>query len=679
MPAGRFSANAMRRTLALSSSYWGVYAALDYCLSDTLSAVLQPSQYVPDPSYWNAGLLALLIITGAGTPLGAVAGLLCGRDGAALSVIAVFAVVVGASSSPGLTPLFVTLAVPLALGAVVLWSNVYQARAQRFWFLTNPWTVSLVLIVRPWLYRDILGDASLRWQLIVASALALVAIAGFSWLFRRRFSIQWIRYAAVLLGLVSIAAGFGMRGRSGFPATADSSQAAGKPNIILITLDTVRADHLSVYGYERDTTPNLRRFAAESTLYRHAISAANWTAPSHASIFTGMYTLRHGVRYDVPDNRLGTLPDAVPTLAEALAHQGYRTAGLVANYEYLSDSLGFGRGFDVYRLAMPWMVFEQSLYPSALRWMRRRLLPRIEEDIVYLNSERMTAEALRILDRLSSRQPFFLFLNYMDAHWPYAPPEPFLSRFAKPSRQRSNQEYYDLARAVDGGERVVTEAERRDLVGAYDGGIAYMDDRLGILFDALRRAGVYDRALIIVTSDHGEAFGEKSLLEHGKSLYQDEVHVPLLIKYPGQREPAEVSAMVSGVDLFPTVTEAVGAQAGPYLAGLPLQRGSGPSARPVFAESYLGPGMDAPRVRRTQRAIFRDSWKVTLSTEGGPELYNLAADAGENSNVIREQPGVAAQMEAALSAWQGNLAPVGASSGLDKATLERLKSLGYVQ
>ncbi len=670
----------MRRTLAWAASYWGVYAALDYCLSDTLPSLLHANEYVPDPSYWNAGLLSLLMIVAAGTLLGAVAGLLCGRGGAALTVIAVFAAVVGASSSPGLLPLLTTLAVPLAMGAVVLWANFNEARARRFWFLTNPATLSLVLIVRPWLYRDILDDTSLRWQLIAASALAVLAIAGFSWLMRRHFSLRWIRYVAVLLALVSVTAGFGIRSRPRFPAAAGSARAAGKPNIILITLDTVRADHLSVYGYERDTTPNLRRFAAESTLYRHAISTASWTAPSHASIFTGMYALRHGVRYDLPDNRLGTLPGAVPTLTETLADQGYRTAGLAANYAYLKDSLGFGRGFGAYRVAVPWMVFEQSRYPSALRWVRRWLLPPVSEESLFVNGEQMTAEARGMVDQAAVRQPFFLFLNYMDAHWPYTSSEPFRSRFGAPGRRFSRQEFTDLGVAVNRGERVVTEQERRSLIDAYDSGIGYLDHQLGILFDALRRAGVYDGALIILTSDHGEAFGQKALLEHGTSVYQNQVQVPLLIKYPSQRAPAEVNTLTSGVDIYPTILDAVGAAGRSYLAGMPLQRVSGQLERAVFSECYPEWDMwtNFPRFRRIERAVLRDSWKLILSTDGTRELYNLAADSGEDRNVISEQPQVAGEMEAVLAAWQKNLAPVGAPARLDKTTMDRLRSLGYV-
>jgi arylsulfatase A-like enzyme len=571
-----------------------------------------------------------------------------------------------------------------------LWASLSEKRARQFWFLTNPVTITLALLVRPWLYQDILVDSPLRWQAI-ASASALILVAVFSWALERigrggktarefDFDLRWVRYAAVFLGLLFVAGGSVIRSRQHLIPAGDAPNAARKPNIILIVMDTVRADHTSVYGYDRDTTPNLRRLAAESTLYRNAISASDWTSPSHASIFTGMYALRHGVRNDLPDYRIGKLPRVVPTLAEALVRLGYRTAGITSNTGNLSDSMGFGRGFDSYRLPMPWRIFERSRYPSVLRWVRRCLLPSSKEDVVYLNAGEITAQTIGALGQLAGREPFFLFLNYMDAHWPYAPPEPFRSRFGTPSRNMSGDDLDKLVRAVDFRERTITDAEQRDLKAAYDGGIAYLDQQLGILFDALRRAGVYEHTLIIVTSDHGEAFGEKSLLGHGTSVYQDQVHVPLLIKYPGQRKPIEMSALASGVDLYPTAMEAVGAPLGSYLAGRPLQLVSTHLARAIFTESYPWPQWrDNPRFRRTQRAMLRDSWKLILSTTGGRELYDLSTDAGENRNLMGEQPRVAAQMEAVLSAWQKNLVPVNGPSGIDKDTLDRLKSLGYVQ
>jgi arylsulfatase A-like enzyme len=693
----KYSATVMRRALSWGAVYWGFYAAVDYGLSDALPPLLRPAQYVPDASYWNAGVAAFIAMIVGGAIVGAAAGLFWNAvanrraseasesklaGGACFSVIAVFACVIGAHSGRGV-PLVLALALPMAVAAAVLWASLCEKRARQFWFLTNPVTITLALLVRPWIYQDILVDAPLRWQAI-ASASALILIAVFSWALGRRlktpFHVRWVRYAAVLLGLLFVAGGFVIRSRQHLIPAGDAPNVAGKPNIILIVMDTVRADHTSVYGYDRDTTPNLRRLAAESTLYRNAISASDWTSPSHASIFTGMYALRHGVRHDLPDYRIGKLPKAVPTLPEALVRQGYRTAGITSNTGNLSDSMGFGRGFDSYRLPMPWMIFERSRYPSVLRWIRRCLLPSAKEDVVYLNAGEITTQTIGALGQLAGREPFFLFVNYMDAHWPYAPPQPFRGRFGAPSRNMNGDDLDKLARAVDFRERSITDAEQRDLKAAYDGGIAYLDQQLGILFDALRSAGLYEHTLIIVTSDHGEAFGEKSLLGHGTSVYQDQVRVPLLIKYPGQRKPAEMSALASGVDLYPTAMEAVGAPLERHLAGRPLQLVSTHVARAIFTESYPWPQWpDNPRFRRTQRAMLRDSWKLILSTTGGRELYDLSTDASENRNLMGEQPQVAAQMEAVLSAWQKNLVPVNGPSGIDKDTLDRLKSLGYVQ
>ena len=699
----KLSATVIRRALSWGAIYWGFYAAVDYGLSDALPPLLRPAQYVPDAFYWNAGVTALTAMIAVGAIVGAAAGWLWNAiasqgasdasesklaGGACFSVIAAFACVIGAHSGRGV-PLVLALGLPVALAVAVLWASLNESRARRLWFLTNPVTITLALLVRPWLYQDILRDSPQRWQ-VIASASGLVLIVGCSWAIERigrrgktlagfDFGLRGVRYGALFLGLLLVAGGFVIRSRQHLIPAGDAPNAAGKPNIIVIVMDTVRADHTSVYGYDRDTTPNLRRLAAESTLYRNAISASDWTSPSHASIFTGMYALRHGVRNDLPDYRIGKLPQGVPTLPEALVRQGYRTVGIASNTGNLSDSMGFGRGFDSYRLPMPWIIFERSRYPSVLRWVRRYLLPSLKEDETYLNAGTITTQTIGALSQLAGPEPFFLFLNYMDAHWPYAPPQPFRSRFGAPSRNMNGDDLDKLARAVDFRERAITDAEQRDLKAAYDGGIAYLDQQLGILFDALRGAGVYEHTLIIVTSDHGEAFGEKSLLGHGTSVYQDQVRVPLLIKYPGQREPIEISALASGVDLYPTVMEAVGAPLERHLAGRPLQPGSTQRARAIFTESYPWPEWpDSPRFRRTQRAMLRDSWKLILSTTGGRELYDLSTDAGENRNLMGEQPQVAAQMEAVLSAWQKNLVPVNGPSGIDKDTLDRLKSLGYV-
>jgi len=170
-------------------------------------------------------------------------------------------------------------------------------------------------------------------------------------------------------------------------------------------------------------------------------------------------------------------------------------------------------------------------------------------------------------------------------------------------------------------------------------------------------------------------------MDHGLSVYQDQVHVPLLIKFPAQRAPAEVSALASGVDLYPTVMEALGLPVASYLAGFPLQRMSGRAKRYVFAESYPEREMWdlLPGLRQTKRAMFRDSWKLIESSTASRALYDLSADSGENRNVAGEQPQVAAEMGAVLSAWQKNLVPVNGPQRIDKNTLDRLKSLGYLQ
>ncbi|HEY3441099.1 MAG TPA: sulfatase [Paludibaculum sp.] len=686
-----------RRALRWGCAYWGFYASLDYLFCDAAPFLLRPAQVVPDPDYWNAGLLAFCAVALAGSLAAAALGLTWrarSRDAsstlledrfaaaAALTVIAGFAILIASQSLSGVS-MVLGAAAPAVFGAAALVAGL-RGSIRRIWFALNPVTLSLALLTRPWLYQDLLDEWSASAR-IAASLGSLLLILGVSWLLARWLtrpvrSLRWTGVAAVAVALCGVSLNVVQRSRSNIvPAPARQSGSA-KPNIILISLDTVRADHLHFNGYFRATSPRLDEFAAHATNYVNARSTADWTAPSHASLFTGMYALRHGVRHAPPNADLAGLPLTVPTLAETLAAQGYRSAALVANHGYLSDSLGFNRGFSSYRILVPVIIFEAYRYTSLIRSLRRALLPAVNEELVYANGATVASGAVSLLPSLSSGGPFFLFLNFMDAHWPYAPPEPFLSRFAA-SPAWATRRFYDLVNDVLGRKRAVTDVERFQLAAGYDASIAYLDYQLGLLFHALQRAGLYDRSLIIVTSDHGEAFGEKLLLEHGSSVYDDQVHVPLVIKYPGQSHPATVSSLASGVDVLPTLAQAAGAPLPRHLAGLPLPSIAATSTRPVFSESY--PGADRwqawERFRRVERAVFRGKWKFILSTNGRRELYDLSTDPGETRNLADSEPRTAAELQALVSAWQKNLAPVNARSGLDSDTVNRLRSLGYIQ
>lgn len=668
----------LRDALIRGATWWGFFAALSYCFSDTTVHWLRPSMYVPDDTYWNMGLVTLLLMVAGGAVVGALFSLMLPRCGAPLSITLAFGTLM-ATVARGIGPVIINIAVPLVAAGFLLWTSATEERFRRWWFVVNPVTLSLVLAIRPWLYSNVMIDWN-RFVQLGFSFLAVALILAISWwaLRNKPVSFRFCHWAAAGLAILSIASGYGFRLMQHHVPLDPRPSVAGRPNIILITLDTTRADHLHLYGYARNTTPNLDHFAQGATLYENSHSAEAWTAPSHASIFTGLYALRHAVRFD-PDQPLNAMPAGVPLLPEVLSAQGYRTVGVVANNGYLTAELGFGRGFDFYGVTMPWNSWEAYRAPSVFRWLRHWFLPAKNMDRYYLRSETMLPRVWDAIHQVQS-SPFFLFANFMDAHWPYDPPEPYLHRFGDPGPIRTNVLFYGAMRGFLGGTRQMTSAERSGLINAYDGGIAYMDHTLGIFFDQLRQAGLYDSSMIIVTADHGEALGEDSLVSHGYSVEGYHTHVPLVIKYPGQTGAVRVTAPVSGVDLYPTILTAAGAPVGRYPAGVPLQRLPNESSRPIFAESYShGDAWGAnEKFHRIQRAIFQQNWKLVESTTGARALFDMNhGEAGPD--VSAQQPELVHRMSKILHAWEQNLAPVTANPGLDKESLDRLKSLGYIQ
>ncbi|QOY84987.1 sulfatase [Paludibaculum fermentans] len=688
-----------RRALWWGLVYWAFYGAVEYALADAVSEWLRPEGTVPYPEYWLAGVEALLVWLVCGPLLSAAgAGIwfLAGQPrnaeeaearmtrSAGLTVLLVFGYVL-ARRSQGLVPTVLALAVPaglIAAGLVAGWS----ARWSRWtWFLMNPVTLTVAVLLRPWMYFYVLPKGNALVQ-ISFSSLAFLAVLALSWLLFRgkpagwgsRFAVTasvWIVAAAVVLG-------FGLRARVSLPGPPAEGAQAGRPNVILITLDTVRADHLHLYGYPRQTTPQLEEFARQATVYSGAISAADWTAPSHATMMTGLYALRHGVRYDYPDVRLGHIPQSAPTLAETLQHYGYRTAAIVANKAYLAPEIGFGRGFDLYRVPTTPVSLETSRMPSVLRSTRLHLMGISGADTPYVPGAKIADEVGKLLPKWKRGRPEFLFLNLMDAHWPYNPPPPFKNRFMTPTKDRTSAEFYEIVKLVDQEKRVVTPQEREELVAAYDSGIAYVDHELGRLFQMLRANGLFDNSLIIVSADHGEVFGERSLMEHGVSVYQDQVHVPLIVKYPGQKARQDVAVTVSLVDLFPTVLDVLGAPVPRRLAGITLRKADKLAARPVYAESYAlwqKWGVEE-RFIDVERAVYLGGLKMVLTTKGRRELYDLAADPNETRDVQGSKPEQAAQLERLLRTWQQNyIKPGDQELGMGQEAVDRLKSLGYVQ
>jgi arylsulfatase A-like enzyme len=450
------------------------------------------------------------------------------------------------------------------------------------------------------------------------------------------------------------------------PSPARAAAPAGAPNVVLIMVDTLRGDHLGCAGYTRIRTPHIDALAADGIRFANAFSQASWTRPSVATILTGLYPSSHGAAH-----KADVLPDRVDTLAELLARGGYHTAGF-ANNANVSEVFNFQQGFDEFRYLAPELFFGASeqaaqlaLY-GGLRLVRERFFARrVDVRNYYHPAEDVTAEAVRWLEgRGDGASPFFLFLHYMDPHDPYMV-HPFdgegYARVANPNPPPAVAEKF------------------RQL---YDGEVAYLDQHLGTLFDDLRRRGLWEKTLVVLTADHGEEFHEHGGWWHGTTLYDEQIHVPLLMKPPGTAGGGRVvDDLATSLDIVPTVLATAGLAGPDVLQGhaLPLGGGPVPARERVFSEEDLeGNVLQAVRTR---------DWKLVNANPGNPrglapeELYDLARDPREQTNVATQDPASLETMRATLGrSFVEARAHAGATqqTGGDAATTERLRSLGYI-
>jgi arylsulfatase A-like enzyme len=462
-----------------------------------------------------------------------------------------------------------------------------------------------------------------------------------------------------------------------------------RPNVILIVMDTVRADHLSVYGYERDTTPNLKKFSKKATVYTNAIAPSDMTLSTHASIFTGLYASKHRAHLAPPTNDLGRpLANRFDTLAEILSEKGFSTMAVVANHAYVSEFFGLAQGFQHYDQRSPVTLLGKPhsfFIAEGIKDIAAYFSSPHHYQRAYRNAEDINSEVFYCLNNSSKQsQPFFLFINYMDAHWPYIPPAPFDELYPGKDLNFQTPHYTALSEEVMRLERKVTDKEYKHMVSQYDGAIAYVDHNMGELFKKLKEVGFYENSLIIITSDHGEAFGERNLVGHIVSVYQDQVHVPLLVKYPNASKKVIINDTVNIIDLMPTVLEVVGYPIPQDIDGASLLKPNGRKQRYVMAESFPGGWLFNlhPRFKRVERAIFSGTFKFINSTNGKRELYDFSVDPKERINLYESGHELVLELERRFSQWLGEEPkerPKSSSVKVDSGTLERLKSLGYAK
>ena len=447
------------------------------------------------------------------------------------------------------------------------------------------------------------------------------------------------------------------------------------PYVILIVLDTVRADSLSVYGGQT-LTKNLEKIALQSLVYENCVAPSPWTTPSHASLFTGLYPTEHGsinrIRRNVTSDNL--LPTALDkkflTLAELFANNDYWTGAVVSNYGALHKTFGMNQGFELYDAAKnigdvlrsyPFRPLVHlfchftNVYPKFIN-------PRRTADDI-------TKEAFRALKKLLP-SPFFLFINYMDAHDPYRPPRPFDGYFLDTNwaqLYKLKQSFLYAVEAID------STAWNAFQYSQYQGAISFLDYNLGKFFRELQELNIYDSSLIVITSDHGELFGEHGFRLHGKPMYEGLVKVPLIIKFPFSQKTGREKKMISLADLYSIILSLCELELSDDFS----EENANSNEVPVVAEfnNYsLG----------EHRILYDGQYKyMKYEQKKSPELYDLQKDPWEQVNLSENLPARTKSMDQQLNKWVSEHKPkvnvVEETGTIPREVKEELKALGYIE
>lgn len=424
-----------------------------------------------------------------------------------------------------------------------------------------------------------------------------------------------------------------------------------RPNLIIVLVDTLRADHLSYNGYRRSTSPTIDALAANSAVFRSHYSTASRTGPAVASIFTGLYPRSHGVINPlIYWDAKGVLGEEQITLAEIVKAAGFACHGIITNPN-VTKRFGFAQGFDTYRMVRSMEAAEvNSLVASTLA--------------------------------ADPRKPFFLYLHYMEPHSPYAAPEAYKGLFVDPRYSGPiTGEHVQLDEIV-AGDLVVDEADVAQLEALYDQEVRNFDDEFGMLLDELDRAALLENTIIVFIADHGEEFLEHGSVLHGYTLYEEQLHVPFFIYDPRSREGLEVTDITRHIDLLPTVLDLLGIQYDGTIQGksvVHLMEGRVGGGEPVrvFAEASL---MAVKTIR--MRSLTVDGWKLIQTEVPAPrtELYHLDEDPHEQCDLAAESPEVTKQLVGSMSRLLKTI-PVAESQtvSLRQREIEALRSLGYVR
>lgn len=564
-----------------------------------------------------------------------------------------------------------TLAVAVAVGFVVLFVPIESVLARRLrplpaacwaaliagapWVAAAGWRLNRAVGIRPSELTTLRGLLP-NFALLVAAAAVLL---GTAWWFHRlrsgdstgqgRRAVYGVLGAVVILHAVL------------FVVFRTDVESKPRPDVLVLLVDALRADHLSAVGYPRDTTPALDSLAADGVLFRQAVAHSTFTKSSIASLFTGRYPYQHGVYWGSLERdgvvTSDLLAPSETTLAEVLRDHGYLTAAWVQN-SHLRDVMGFGQGFVDYH--------DQQ---GGIERIHRRFAP--------------------FLRGPARQAPFFAYLHYIDLHDPYRPEPPYDTRYGSYSDVYAGIDFAEWGawlQAVRTGEVTLSDADVEQLRAYYDGQLRYIDDQVARLLERLKAEGLYDDTLIVLTSDHGDAFYEHGAVSHSTTPYDELVRVPLILKLPaGRFAGTEIDRQVRLVDVFPTILAAAGIQPPdgdrpgcalqPLIraaaAGEPVERD--PACEVAVVEIAQDPD-SAPTV-----AVRTEGWKYIHFDDRPDELYDLENDPGEWDNRIDRDPDEANRfLRLATDVVEARDRDPAERLELDDATIRELKALGYL-
>jgi arylsulfatase A-like enzyme len=457
-----------------------------------------------------------------------------------------------------------------------------------------------------------------------------------------------------------------------------SKPEAPRPNVLWIVWDTVRADRLGVYGYERPTTPNLDAWSKDARVFEDCISPGSWTVPSHASMFTGLLPSEHGAEHESE-----TLSSELDTIAELLQRSGYQTFAWTAN-PHISRDENATQGFEVER--HPWddatatrarEVFSAKLatFPETSEIRRRGEREKNSPWVLKAAGELAQEGLVEWLGKRDAKRPYFAFLNYMEAHRPLISPRPFREQVMTPEEVEASYDSEIDWPATWGYCFDLVDVPERDLelLGrSYDAGIRELDDLFGKLMGALEASGALENTIVVLTADHGEHLTEHHLLDHQYSVAQVLVRVPLIVRYPARFAPGRDPRPVMSMDLFPTLLELAGAEAprvgvgharsllDPAAQRSRIVQYTKPFLRPLMSARKEFPDADLSFRERGLVAVVERPWKLVQEIGGPARLFDLDADPYETRDLATEQPETLERLRKRLAGVMKSLRPVGA-------------------